>query len=67
MGTPCDDAERADLVIEVFEQAVRRYGKPEMVIHDTGAAFWSWRGISRFTALLTELGVDQIVAKHKQG
>ena len=28
--------------------------------------FWSWRGISKFTALLTELGVDQIVAKHKQ-
>ncbi len=66
VGHRIDDAERADLVIEVFEQAVRRYGKPEMVIHDKGAAFWSWRGISRFTALLTELGVDQIVAKHKQ-
>jgi transposase InsO family protein len=66
VGHAIDDAERADLVIEVFEQAVGRYGKPEMVIHDKGAAFWSWRGISRFTALLTELGVDQIVAKHKQ-
>ncbi|MBW2258703.1 MAG: transposase [Deltaproteobacteria bacterium] len=35
-------------------------------MHDKGAAFWSWRGISRFTALLTELGVDQVVAEHKE-
>lgn len=66
VGHGTDDAERADLVIDTFEQAVRRHGKPEMVIHDKGAAFWSWRGISRFTALLTELGVDQIVAEHKE-
>jgi hypothetical protein len=35
-------------------------------MHDKGSAFWSWRGISRFTALLTELGVDQVVAEHKE-
>jgi len=61
-----DDAERADLVIATFEQAVCRHGKPEMVLHDKGSAFWSWRGIARFTALLTELGIDQIAAKHKE-
>jgi len=66
VGHGTDDAERAELVIETFEQAVRRHGKPEMVLHDKGAAFWSWRGISRFTALLTELGVDQIAAEHKE-
>lgn len=66
VGHGTDDAERADLVIETFEQAVRRHGKPEMVLHDKGSAFWSWRGISRFTALLTELGVDQIAAEHKE-
>ena len=37
-----------------------------MVIHDKGSAFWSWRGIAKFTALLAELGIDQIVAKHKE-
>ena len=37
-----------------------------MVLHDKGSAFWSWRGISRFTAYLTELGIDQIVAQHKE-
>jgi len=66
VGHGTDDAERADLVIETFEQAVVRHGKPEMVLHDKGSAFWSWRGIARFTALLTELGVDQIAAEHKE-
>ena len=66
VGHGVDDAERANMVIETFEQAVHLHGKPEMVIHDKGSAFWAWRGISRFTALLTELGIDQIVAKHKE-
>jgi putative transposase len=66
VGQGVDDAERADMVIGTFERAVARYGKPEMVMHDRGAAFWSWNGISRFTALLTELGIDQIVAVDKE-
>jgi transposase InsO family protein len=61
-----EDAERADFVIAAFEEAVARHGKPEMVIHDKGSAFWSWKGVSRFTALLTELGIDQIAAEHKE-
>jgi putative transposase len=65
-GHGVDDAERAELVCETFEQAVSRHGKPEMVLHDKGSAFWSWRGISRFTALLTEMGIDQIAAEHKE-
>jgi transposase InsO family protein len=66
VGHGVDDAERAAMVIDTFETAVRRHGKPEAVMHDRGAAFWSWRGISKFTALLTELGVDQIVAEKKE-
>ena len=66
VGHGVEDAERAQLVIETFEEAVRRHGKPERVMHDRGAAFWAWRGISRFTALLTELGIDQVVAEHKE-
>jgi transposase InsO family protein len=66
VGHGVDDAERAQLVIETFEEAVRRHGKPERVMHDRGSAFWSWRGISRFTELLTELGIDQVVAEHKE-
>jgi putative transposase len=66
VGHGVDDAERADLVIETFENAIERHGRPEIVLHDKGSAFWSWRGISRFTALLSELGIDQIAAEHKE-
>jgi transposase InsO family protein len=59
-GWAMDDAERADAVITAFESAVERHGKPEAVMHDGGAAFWAWRGSSRFTRLLEEYGIDQI-------
>ncbi len=66
VGHDVDDAERADLVIKTFERAVARYGRPEMVMSDRGSAFWAWKGISRFTALLTEMGIDQLIAKEKE-
>lgn len=66
VGHGVDDAERVDMVLTTFEEAVTRYGKPELLMHDRGSAFWSWRGISRFTALLAELGIDQYVAKEKE-
>jgi transposase InsO family protein len=62
VGHGVDDAERADLVIATFEAAVSRYGRPEMVVHDKGAAFWSWKGMSRFSRLLEEMDVEQIPA-----
>jgi putative transposase len=66
VGHGVDDAERADLVMDTFEQAVARHGRPEMLMHDKGGAFWSWNGISRFTRLLEEMGVEQIVAEAKE-
>jgi putative transposase len=66
VGHGVDDAERSDLVLHTFEEAVTRHGKPEMVLHDKGSAFWSWNGISRFSRLLQELDVAQIAAEHKE-
>ena len=66
VGHAVDDAERADTVIACFEEAVSRHGKPEAVMSDKGSAFWSWRGISRFTALLEEMGIDQYLAEKKE-
>jgi len=66
VGHGVDDAERSAMVIRTFEEAVARHGKPERVMHDKGAAFWSWRGISKFTALLTEMGIDPEVATDKE-
>jgi putative transposase len=61
-----DGAERAEMVCKTFEEAVARHGRPERVMSDKGSAFWSWRGISRFTELLTEMGIDQVIAEHKE-
>jgi putative transposase len=65
-GHGVDDAERAEMVVRTFEEAVERHGKPERVMHDRGSAFWAWRGISRFTALLEEMGIEQVVAEEKE-
>lgn len=61
-----DGAERAEMVCKTFEEATARHGRPERVMSDKGSAFWSWRGISRFTALITEMGIDQVIAEHKE-
>lgn len=60
-GHAISDAERAEVVIQAFEDAVTRHGKPEAVMSDGGSAFYAWRGISRFTRLLEEMEIDQIV------
>ncbi len=65
-GYSVDDAERADTVITAFEEATNKHGRPEYVMTDKGSAFWSYKGISRFTKLLEEMGIDQIVAEHKE-
>ena len=52
--------------METFSAAVARHGRPEKVLSDGGSAFHSWRGVGRFTSLLTELEVDQIVAENPQ-
>jgi len=66
VGHAVSESERADVVIAAFEDAVQRYGKPESVMSDRGSAFWSWKGIGKFTALLTELDIDQVIAKEKE-
>jgi putative transposase len=66
VGHGVDEGERADMVLSTFERAIERHGRPEKIMHDKGSAFWSWRGIARFTALLTELGIDQMIAEHKE-
>ena len=55
--------EQADPVIEAFETAVQRYGRPEGVMSDRGSAFHSWKGLSRFEALMEEYEVNYYLAK----
>lgn len=60
------EGERVAAVQETFSCAVARHGKPEKALSDGGSAFHSWRGVGGFTQLLTELEVDQVIAKNPQ-
>lgn len=60
------ETENAEAVIEAFEKAVMRYGKPEAVMSDRGSAFYSWSSVSRFENLLVEYGIDYLVAREPQ-
>lgn len=57
-------AESAEPVIQCFEESVQRYGCPEGAMSDRGSAFHSWKGLSRFEALLEEYEVDYYLAKN---
>ena len=63
VGHELSDAERVDVVIESISKCITLHGKPETIMSDGGSAFYSWRGISKFTKFLEEFGIDQIVAK----
>jgi len=63
VGWQLCSSERADPVIECFEKAVQRYGKPEGIMSDRGSAFHSWKGVSRFQRLLEEFEVNFFLAK----
>lgn len=56
-------SEQVDVVIKTVDASVNRYGKPEYVMSDGGSAFFSWKGIGRFTRFLEELGIDQWIAQ----
>ena len=56
-------SEKADPVIESFDQAVLRYGRPDGVMTDRGSAFHSWKGLSRFEALLEDYEINYFMAK----
>lgn len=63
VGAALWDGERVGAVIETFEVAVARHGRPEAAMSDGGSAFYAWRGTGQFTRLLEELGVDQLIAR----
>jgi transposase InsO family protein len=54
------DGESFSAVIDTFERAMSLHGKPEAFISDKGSAFWAWRGISQFTQVLEDYGIDQM-------
>jgi putative transposase len=63
VGHSYGDAENMDTIINALEEAIAIHGKPEVLMTDGGSAFYSWRGVSTFTRLLEDHGIDHYVAK----
>jgi len=47
-------------VQEVFRAAIEKHGLPKEVLSDNGRQYHSWRGRSKFTDMLTKLGIRHI-------
>ncbi len=47
-------------VQEVFRAAVEKHGMPKEVLSDNGRQYYTWRGKSKFTEMLTKLGIRHI-------
>jgi len=47
-------------VQEVFRAAIEKHGLPKEVLSDNGRQYYSWRGRSKFSEMLTKLGIRHI-------
>jgi len=47
-------------VQEVFRAAIEKHGLPKEVLSDDGRQYYTWRGKSQFTIMLTKLGIAHI-------
>ena len=54
--------ETMDTAIEVVEESIRRYGKPEAILTDRGATFHAWRGVGGFDRFLESFDIDHRLA-----
>lgn len=60
--------ETMDTAIEVLEESIRRYGKPEAILTDRGATFHAWNGIGGFDRFLESYDIEHrlAAAEHPQ-
>jgi transposase InsO family protein len=54
--------ESMEAAIDVLEESIRRYGKPESVLTDRGATFHTWSGIGKFDRVLESYDIDHSLA-----
>jgi transposase InsO family protein len=52
--------QKGENVMEVFRAGIEKRGMPKEVLSDNGRQYHSWRGTSKFTSMLTKLGIRHI-------
>ena len=65
VGWALCEGERAEPVIETFDLAIARHGKPEQIVVDGGSGFFSWRGESQLERACGDYGIDFIKASKR--
>ena len=65
VGWALCEGERAGPVIEAFDLAISRHGKPEQIVVDGGSGFFSWRGQSQLERACGDYGIDFIKASKR--
>ena len=55
--------QRRELVLEAFQDALVRFGKPKEVLTDQGRQYYSWRGKTTFQKLLEREGIAHVVSR----
>jgi transposase InsO family protein len=62
-GSRIHHDQTAEHAIQLLEESVKRYGKPEQTLSDRGSQFYPARGgVSEFTEFCTGNGIEHIVA-----
>jgi transposase InsO family protein len=62
VGFALCEGERAAPVIDAFDAAIARHGKPECMVVDGGSGFFSWKGQSQLERVAADYGIDFIRA-----
>lgn len=55
--------QRADIAVDVFQEACLRVGKPKEVLSDQGRQYVAWRGKTAFQKMLAKEGIEHVVAR----
>ncbi len=63
VGWRLQSKQTADLVLDAFQDAMVRFGKPEEVLTDQGRQYFAWRGKSELEKLLEKENIKHVVSR----
>jgi transposase InsO family protein len=63
VGYGLHSSQSSALVLEVLRAALTNHGVPQEILTDNGTQYVTWRGKSRFSRVLEQQGIKQVVAR----